>query len=440
VSIEQEVLRRITPSEEQRREVEEAVSLLLQHIERERDRMGLDVGVRLVGSVAKGTFLPNPDIDIFLMFPEGTDRRELEEKGLAVGRAVLGGEERYAEHPYIHGMYRGFEVDIVPCYDITDTSELRSAVDRTPFHTEFIRRRIQEWQRDEVRKVKQFMKGIGTYGADAKVQGFSGYLIELLVLRYGDFPEVLRAGANWSYGETLWLDEPGTEEFDDPLVFYDPVDPARNVASALSIDSFALFIHACREYLKEARISFFFPRPRPVMTVEQVKRTMRERETSLLLLEFSRPDLIDDNLYPQTRKSLEGVRNLLDGNDFEVIDATFHVHKSIRLIFEMRSLTLPLGRRHVGPPVWMDHGEDFLAKWREEGLSRPFIEKGRWMVIAPRKHTNLSEFLRERIGRAAMGSAFRDSEARVLSGEDVINESNLDTITRLLDRRMPWEW
>jgi len=39
----------------------------------------------LVGSVAKGTWLPGADIDLFLRFPEGTD---LKAEGLALARAV----------------------------------------------------------------------------------------------------------------------------------------------------------------------------------------------------------------------------------------------------------------------------------------------------------------------------------------------------------------
>jgi tRNA nucleotidyltransferase (CCA-adding enzyme) len=37
------------------------------------------------------------------------------------------------------------------------------------------------------------MKGTGVYGAEAKVEGFSGYLTELLVINYGSFPKALEA-------------------------------------------------------------------------------------------------------------------------------------------------------------------------------------------------------------------------------------------------------
>jgi tRNA adenylyltransferase (EC 2.7.7.25) len=53
-------------------------------------------------------------------------------------------------------------------------------------------------QKDEVRLLKKFMKGIGVYGAEIKVKGFSGYVAELLVYFYDSFRNVLpprRAGS-----------------------------------------------------------------------------------------------------------------------------------------------------------------------------------------------------------------------------------------------------
>ena len=79
-------------------------------------------------------------------------------------------------------------------------------------------------QHDQVRLLKQFLKGIGVYGADAKVCGFSGYLAELLVLRYGDFDQAIVAGVSWTAGTVLSMAEEAGSGFRTPLVFIDPVD------------------------------------------------------------------------------------------------------------------------------------------------------------------------------------------------------------------------
>ena len=174
-----------------------------------------------------------------------------------MGRSILNQQEaRYAEHPYIHGTWNGMEVDLVPCYKIDSTEHLISAVDRTPFHTRYVREHLKEDQKNDVRLLKQFMKGIGTYGAEARTRGFSGYFLELLVLRYGTFKDVINAMAGWTNGTVLSLERAGGKRFNDPLVFFDPVDPARNVASALSVGSFARAIYAAHIWPTRGKSSF----------------------------------------------------------------------------------------------------------------------------------------------------------------------------------------
>ena len=149
-----------------------------------------DLDARLMGSVAKNTFLSgDKDLDIFVLFPLSFSREELEKKGLEIGKAVFlkfgGGKYivSYAEHPYTKGMLEEYKVEIVPAYLIKSTKELMSAVDRTPFHTNYVISNLKN--HDEVRILKKFLKGIGCYGSDLKTEGFSGYLCELLIMRYG---------------------------------------------------------------------------------------------------------------------------------------------------------------------------------------------------------------------------------------------------------------
>ena len=47
-------------------------------------------------------------------------------------------EERYAEHPYVNAIFDGFEVDLVPAFGVESAASIKSAVDRTPFHNNYI--------------------------------------------------------------------------------------------------------------------------------------------------------------------------------------------------------------------------------------------------------------------------------------------------------------
>lgn len=440
MDIDQAVLQRISPTTEQRALVQAVSSDLMKKVTKAASETGSNLRTKLVGSVAKDTYVYRPDIDIFVLFPVTTAAVAFIEQGLRIGKKVLDGEERYAEHPYIHGVYQEFEVDIVPCYAISDPNCLKSAVDRTPFHTDFVKGHLKEEQKDQVRLLKQFMKGVGVYGAEAKIRGFSGYLVELLIMKYGDFRTCLKDASAWRDGTTLSLGEPGNSTFDTPLVFYDPVDLSRNVSSALSIDTFACFIFACHEYLREARISFFFPNPAIIWSGEEIERKMRDRGTKLLGLRIMRPRLIDDNLYPQARRSLEGVKKVLENHEFVVLNEDFMLSDTkITFMFELLSDELPPLKKHRGPPVWVDQSERFLQKWTGNAIGDPYIQEGRWMANIRRPFRRAADMIREEIQKASLGSDMKDLSSLEIFDHDQVLKGNLGSeVTELLDKPFPW--
>ncbi len=397
------------------------------------------VDVRLVGSVAKDTYVGQPDIDVFILFKKETPRSTLEKIGLGIGREVLlVHEERYAEHPYIHGTFDGFEVDIVPCYHIDDPSQLMSAVDRTPFHTKYVEDHLMPEQRDQVRLLKQFLKGIGAYGAEARVQGFSGYLSELLIIRYVTFRKVLEASSNWNFGTKVTLTNGRFAKFPSPLVFIDPVDETRNVASALSVEQFAKYIYACKEFLESPNERFFFPLVRSDLDEDAVKKYFEQTDFKVVIVSSPRPDGIDDNIYPQTRKTMEGIRTILEQGDFEVLDKNFEIGHDTRMAFLLMTDKVSDCHKHVGPPVWMDNSEVFLSRWRGHCAGGPYIEGGRWVAMIRRNHTTAHGLLVKEMAKASIGSAFKGMEFSVIPHEQVMSGGYESILTELLDKRFPW--
>jgi len=414
---------------------------ILERVRSQTKAVPYELDVKLVGSAAKDTYVFPPDLDVFVLFPPSAPRSDLERFGLEIGRKVLGGEERYAEHPYIHGRSRGFEVDIVPCYAVKSASELRSAVDRTPFHTDYIVSHLQPQQHDQVRLLKQFMKGIGTYSAEAKVQGFSGYLVELLILKYGDFEGVLRAAKDWKEGLRLSLDETHGRDFNSPMTFYDPVDKERNVASALSLQNMTLFVRASNEFLDGPDLRFFFPRQRADWSRSRISKEMKRRGTRLVMVQLPKPELIDDNLYPQVRRTLDGMESTLDSAGFVVLDRGFSIRKGkIDLLAELQTDELPASLKHIGPPVTSEHSAQFLEKWKEGAMVRPYIENGRWATIIHRRYGSAKELLSKELRKAALGSEMKGLVGmRVLSHAQLMRGGPRGSITALLDKTAPWE-
>ena len=246
MSVEEDVLAKVRPTQEEESFIGSAVEELVERVLATSIAKQVEFKPVLVGSIAKGTHLKNPDIDLFLMFDPGVPREKLEEYGVRIGKEAIGGREHYAEHPYIRGEFNGLKVDVVPAYRITDAAQKMTAVDRTPFHTEFVQKHLASDKKDDVRLLKSFMKGIGVYSAEARVQGFSGYLCELLVIRFGGFRDVLEAAGKWKKGVCLAFEQQSDIKFDEPMVFIDPVDAGRNVASAVSLHSLSLFIVSAR--------------------------------------------------------------------------------------------------------------------------------------------------------------------------------------------------
>src|SRR6266542_3769043 len=148
MGVEEKVLARIRPSAEEEARIERAVKDLLERLTRLLRSKGWEAKPFLAGSVAKGTHLTGTEIDLFVAFPPDLPRPELETRGLALGKILERGEHRYAEHPYTRGWHAGFEVEIVPCYRITDATQRMSAVDRTPLHVDYVLGRIKEGQAD----------------------------------------------------------------------------------------------------------------------------------------------------------------------------------------------------------------------------------------------------------------------------------------------------
>ena len=444
MSLEEQVLRRVVPSAEEETRLRATAEDVRRRIAEAVRKRGLDAEPLLVGSVAKGTHLSQAELDIFVCFPRTTPRDTLEKVGLELGEFLQEKARMYAEHPYTRGRWNGFEVEVVPCYRITDASERMSAVDRTPLHAQYVIGKLGPNQRDEVRLLKAFCEGAGVYGAEAKVQGFSGYLCELLVLRYGTFRGVLEASRAWRRGEPIELERRAGKKFPEPLVVVDPVDAERNVASAVGEETLATFLHAAKEFLPKPRIEFFFPRPRRPLTAARARALLKRRGTTLLGIAFPAPKITDDVLFPQVRKAHRAVDDLFRRTDFRISRSRFAVVGGrVLLLYEFEVFALPAVEKHRGPPVAVKNADEFLARWRggKGAMSAPYIEGDRWVVDVRREATDAAGLVRRRLGSLSLGAQLDRAakSARFLKDAQLFTKPYLPEVTRLLVPRFSWE-
>ncbi len=439
MTIEEKVLDRIRPTVDEDVSLQEAARSILKAIKDDPEVKDCRIEPRLVGSVAKGTHLRGTDLDMFLIFPKEHPFERLVSCCSRLGTELLEDkEERFADHPYVHGKYKGQEVDLVPCYEMDPGERVRSAVDRSPLHTDHIMGEMMPCHKDEARLLKAFMKGIGVYGADSKTRGFSGYLSELLVIHYGGFLATLEEARAWSAGLSIGVED---SERDDgsPLMVPDPVDPRRNVASALHIDSFALMVHASASYLMQPDERFFFPAPRKDMDREEVEMIVDRRGCRMLSVTFEVALMSEDNLHSQGHKTLNGLRQMLERKGFPVLRCIYHLDSEMHLLFELESDSLPPVELHDGPPIWMRNSSDFLEKWRGSELGEPFIEQGRWRVHRRREHLEAADCLLNGINEVSLGAGLDPVNMVVRGHTFTMRDAPLTGLTALLDTRMPWE-
>ena len=440
------ILEKITPKKKDYAKVEALTKALEQKITLACQQESINAVVRVEGSVAKDTWLSeNLDIDIFMRLPTSIPRKNLGDVGLKIAKKAADGAkqvERFAEHPYLEIFIDGYRVDIVPCYD-AKPGEWQSATDRTPYHTDYIKTHLGKELRGEVRLLKKFMAGIDVYGAEIKVGGFSGYLCELLIMKYCSFAKTIQAFAQ--YNRRVVIDIEGFYAdrenelallFPEPLVIVDPVDKGRNVASAVQPQKLYVLIGAARAFLKKPTEAFFYPPKPKILSTQALKSQLGKHSSSTVFLVVGELKAVPDVLWGQLYRSKRSLRTLLELSDYRVLkDAVWTNEKSLSVfMFEMEQQVLPNVKKHLGPPLERQaECEKYLTKYSDnkQVISGPYIEDGRWMVELPRKTTDAALLLREKLadGGKNAGVANLIAEAiqknpRVLVNSEVIEVYN----------------
>jgi tRNA nucleotidyltransferase (CCA-adding enzyme) len=416
-AVTERVRERVDPGSEERERLDRVAATLIERCEDAIADLPISADVLQVGSTARGTWTSGDrDIDVFVRFPADLSREDLESYGLRVGWSVLpDGREEFAEHPYVTGEWDGFAVDVVPCYAVESASAIQSAVDRTPFHSEYVADHIdQDGDRDqdldlasEVRLAKGFLKGTGIYGSDLRTEGFSGYLTELLVLEYGSFRGLIEESAEWRPPVELDPEGHGARSFDDPLVVIDPTDPERNVAAVCTQTNVSRLIHHARAFRNAPSVDRFVSENPDPLSPERMRIELTRRETTPIAVRFDAPDLVDDQLYPQLERSLGGVQDELDRRGFETLRSAAFADDTAVLFIECEVTERPAIERHEGPPVSVaEHATEFYEKYADSDTETygPFIDGDRYVVERPREFTTVRSLLEsETIFSVALG-------------------------------------
>lgn len=437
------VATRVTPTQSDRDKMDRLSHRLTAEVVSILTTGGLDADVSVQGSVARDTWLRREgDLDIFVRLPADMDRNQWTGKLLPVLRTGLRHYtiiERYAEHPFLELLTEKTRVNVVPCYKV-EKGKWKSATDRTPFHTEYMREHLSPDLRMQARLLKKFLKGVGIYGAEIKVGGFSGMLVETLTLNYRSFSRALGEAGRWANHTLVQVEPTGRSEaesirkFQSPLVVMDPVDPNRNLAAALRDEKLWKFVAAGRCFLDQPSLSYFYPHESLPKNKAQLLVRLRHRGYDLIVLGFLHSPMVPDVLWGQLFSLERAVAGLATRHEFRVLHSGVwsDEKRSSAILVSVENANLPTSQLHTGPPVSREEeSKSFLTRHlgASDTISGPRIEGNRWMVEKKRIFPNLRTLLsaaakpHSKLGLAVptqLEPGFR-REIRVLINEETLS-------------------
>jgi len=381
---------------------QEAKALVEEYVARLEDVSEVVFG----GSFAKGTWLPHhADIDIFVKIKTSVGLNEFEEMGRRIGSEALkkyGPRLRYSDHPYVEAFVNKVRVNVVPCYDV-EQGEWKSAADRSPFHTQYINSHFDDKKRKQARLLKKFFKSAGIYGAEISTEGFSGYVSEVLVVKYCSFENILRAAADdWQQSQIIAVHDYNLDlvkTFSSPLIIIDPVDSRRNLGTAISPESVAKFILASRAFIEHPSVEFFNGGGggEEADKKNHIPSSGKLLLSNLLVVEFSHQKKSPDIIWGQLKRSVNSIAKQLELADFEVLrfSCVTDERNSAVLVFLLEAINLPPYTTKKGPEIFRRNDTAaFLSKRKTRPLAIWVDGEMRITMLIERKVTDASKFIK----------------------------------------------
>jgi tRNA nucleotidyltransferase (CCA-adding enzyme) len=368
--------------------------------------------VKTGGSFAKGTNLKKDmDIDIFILIDKNVNERDFERIALEVGFKALkkyNPTTRFSEHPYVEGFANinnnnkeEIRLNIVPCYNV-EKGLWKSAADRSQYHTEYMQKMLKPDQKNEIRILKAFLKGIEIYGAELSTAGFSGYVTEVLVLKYGNFKNVIKNIASLKKkGEIISIEnisnEGNYEKFQSPVIIIDPIDQNRNLGMAISPESLSRFIFGARTFLTSPSINFFnLNKKKNMKNFENELENLEKLLPNILVLEFKYKIRSPDIIWGQLKKLTKSIAREFDDNEFTTIKNECYIDNtnSAKLIFLLNFIKLSPFFEKSGPSIFMEKEViQFVKKNKDKSTILWIREDMKLSCLRKRKIIDAIEFL-----------------------------------------------
>lgn len=408
--LKKEVLSKIKPTELEHEEFTKTANKLLNKVKRCAKKLDIICLPYIGGSFGKGTYLKgNSDVDIFMRFDKSYDDSKLSiflEAILVESKIKF--KKQKGSRDYFSGSFgpkvSRIEFELVPNRFVSKKSEAVNSTDLSPLHVEYLKLREKENESlsDEIRLAKQFFKVKGLYGAESYINGFSGHVIDILIMVYGSLEKLLEVGKTWE--ESTFLDINSNynsfeeavsvlgDDKNSSLVIIDPIIPDRNAARAISSENYARFLLVCNRISKLSSLDFEIVRRdfNEVIAAHKSFCKTNNLKPVVYKISFSVSGESEDIVGSKLKKIFGKVETYFDSLDFRIFNSEFFIDiKAGVAIFayDFEKISLPNVRVLKGPKTFMtDAIKSFL-----KGRDNYFIKEDRICVYDNRRVKDLSE-------------------------------------------------
>jgi len=377
----QQALEEIKPSAKEEKETKERINTLIKKIQK-----SVSGKVILGGSGQKGTWLRNAhDADIFVQFPASYKNKDIS--------SVLGKALRKFKAIRLHGSRDYFQIkekkftfEIIPIIKIKKAKDAENITDVSPLHSIWVRKHKK--YADDIRLTKQFFKAAKVYGAESYINGFSGYICEVLSIYYKGFTNVVKAISKWKAQVIVDAEnhfkgrkinfELNAAKRRGPLIIIDPVQESRNAAAAVSQDKFEQIIAYAKKFLKKPSIDFFH--------VKKIDTEHLKKKGELVVCKVKplagKKDVVGSKLL----KCLEHIKKGLARHDFSLLFSDWEWDKEGRFYFVLKKEVLSENITIQGPPL----KRAFFVKEFKKKHKKVKQDKKRIYAIEKRKYRKAS--------------------------------------------------
>ena len=385
----------VTPSQTIEKSKKGIAELAYKLVENEIEKYPEVTDLEFGGSFAKDTWLSkDADVDIFIKFKKSTSEEKFENISKKIGFESLKKYSpyvRYSEHPYVEARIKDTKINVVPFYDVK-IGEWKSAADRSPFHTKFMKKSLTLKMRNEVRILKTFLKSNGIYGAEIAKQGFSGYVSEVLILNFKSFENLIKSISNIKENQIIGKT---TKKFETSIVIIDPIDSNRNLAAAISDENIGKFILISRAFKEKPRLELF---------KNKKLKVSKKYWGNLLVVKFDFKSRSPDVIWGQIKRATSSLVIQLELGGFTVLRSKSYTDqvREAYLLFFLKSTKISNIYSKNGPEFFRESGsKSFISKNLKNTELMWIGTNGKIISLEKRKYSDavnfMSEFLKKNL-------------------------------------------